>query len=281
MTGRSGGLTTSNACNALRPLQVNGWHIPFNPRGGGCGAAMRSMCIGLRYPKVFNVACLEKLIAVSVESGRMTHNHPTGYLGSFASALFGAFSIAKVPLLKWGELLLKMLPKVLIYIENVGRDVEENKKAWFYFEEQWRRYLTTRQLINGDSVYFEENYGIKERDAFYKSLSFAGWGGSSGHDAPMIAYDAFLFAKDNWITLCHHGMLHSGDYDSTGVTAGFCFGAMYGLKDVPKCNYNEVEYKQRLVDDGKKLYLMAVEDDYLNIPSDSDIQITIDLLFAS
>ena len=30
---------------------------------------------------------------------------------------------------------------------------------------------------------------MKERDKFYKSVSYGGTGGASGHDAPMIAYD--------------------------------------------------------------------------------------------
>ena len=50
MGGRAGGMTTGASCSQLRPLQPGGWKIPFNNRGGGCGAAMRAMCIGLRYP---------------------------------------------------------------------------------------------------------------------------------------------------------------------------------------------------------------------------------------
>ena len=48
----------------------------------------------------------------------------------------------------------------------------------------------------------------------YSSVSFQGWGGASGHDAPLIAYDALLGAGDNWIELALRGILHGGDNDS-------------------------------------------------------------------
>lgn len=274
MECRAAGATTGFSIYMLRPLQPNGWHIPFNPRGGGCGAAMRAMCIGLRYPNIYDAQCVEKLIAVSVESGRMTHNHPTGYLGSVASAFFGALAISNVPLVKWGHVIVSMLPRVLLYIEQQDRDVELNKNNWNYFQSKWLNYLEARNLTTGDGQpRFPENYGIAERDAFYKSLSFSGWGGASGHDAPMIAYDALLCAEGNWLKLCQHGMFHSGDNDSTGVIAGFCYGAMHGFYEVPKCNYAKVEYHDRLADSGKALFALATKDEYLKPPDCTSIPI--------
>jgi len=66
---------------------------------------------------------------------------------------------------------------------------------------------------------------VKGRETYYASLSYSGWAGSSGHDAPIIAYgkffclsfpficndlrirnkDALLHSKGNWeelVTWC-------------------------------------------------------------------------------
>ncbi|XP_046854984.1 protein ADP-ribosylarginine hydrolase-like [Xenia sp. Carnegie-2017] len=45
MWERAPGQTTTKACFLLQPLEEKGYIIPYNERDGGCGAAMRSMCI--------------------------------------------------------------------------------------------------------------------------------------------------------------------------------------------------------------------------------------------
>ncbi|XP_066520303.1 ADP-ribosylhydrolase ARH1-like [Hoplias malabaricus] len=256
MKDRAPGASTIIGASQLNPGSKNGYRIPYNSKSGGCGAAMRTMCIGMRYPRPEQ---LSTLVAVAVETGRMTHPHPTGFLGGVASALFAAYAIQRRPLTTWGLGLLKeACPVVKEFVKTAGYAVSETEKDWGYFCDKWEWYLILRGLSTGKGpVVWPAKYGPEERDEAYKSFSWSGWGGSSGHDAPMIALDALLGAGSNWIELMDRVAFHGGDSDSTAVIACCCWGLLYGTEGVPPCNYINLEYRDRMENSAEKLYNLS------------------------
>ncbi|XP_028825688.1 ADP-ribosylarginine hydrolase isoform X1 [Denticeps clupeoides] len=256
MEGRKPGPSSILGVSQLRPGTEGGYRVPYNPEGTGCGAAMRSMCIGLRYP---HPEQLPWLVAVAVETGRMTHPHPTGFLGAVASALFSSYAVQRRPLLTWGLGLIKeACPVARKFVQSQGFAVEETERDWGYFTEKWEWFLQLRGLSTGSGpVVWPEKYGPAERDEAYKTFSLSGWAGRSGHDAPMIALDALLGSGADWEELMSRAGFHGGDSDSTAVIACCCWGLLYGTEGVPECNYSNLEYRGRLESSAEKLYALS------------------------
>ncbi|XP_066435772.1 inactive ADP-ribosyltransferase ARH2 [Eleutherodactylus coqui] len=254
LQGRRPDPATIEGCSHLKPDNyLLAWHTPFNEKGSGFGAATKAMSIGMRY---WQPERLESLIEVSIECGRMTHNHPTGFLGSLCSALFASYAIQGKPLVQWGRDMLKVIPMAEEYCKKAIRHMAEYQEHWFYFEAKWQFYLEEREIEedNTNKPNFPDKYDADERDKTYKKWSSEGRGGRRGHDAPMIAYDALLGAGEDWKELCSRAMFHGGESAATGSIAGCLFGLLYGLNNVPKGLYQETELKERLEYLGEKLY---------------------------
>ncbi|XP_027446201.1 protein ADP-ribosylarginine hydrolase-like protein 1 isoform X2 [Zalophus californianus] len=114
---------TLEGCSQLKPDNyLLAWHTPFNEKGSGFGAATKAMCIGMRYWKPER---LETLVEVSVECGRMTHNHPTGFLGSLCTALFASYAAQGKPLEQWGRDMMRTVPLAEEYCKKTIRHLAE------------------------------------------------------------------------------------------------------------------------------------------------------------
>ncbi|PWA16694.1 hypothetical protein CCH79_00017497 [Gambusia affinis] len=136
MDGRKPGPSSILGVSQLKPGEEEGYRVPYNPEGTGCGAAMRSMCIGLKYPKPDQ---LLSLVAVAVETGRMTHPHPTGFLGAVASALFASYAVQRRPMTTWGlGLINEACPVARTIVQGRGFAVDETERDWGYFCDKWQ-----------------------------------------------------------------------------------------------------------------------------------------------
>ncbi|CAI5771963.1 ADP-ribosylhydrolase like 1 [Podarcis lilfordi] len=260
LPGRRSDPATIEGCSQLKPDNyLLAWHTPFNEKGSGFGAATKAMCLGMKYWKPDR---LETLIEVSIEVGRMTHNHPTGFLGSLCTALFVSYAIQGKPLVQWGREMMKVVPMAEEYCKKTIRHMAEYQEHWFYYEAKWQFYLEEREINedNQNKPNFPDNYDAEEREKTYRRWSSEGRGGRRGHDAPMIAYDALLGCGSDWTELCNRAMFHGGESAATGTIAGCLYGLLYGLNKVPKGLYQDLEQREKLENLGEALFRLSSEE---------------------
>uniref|UniRef100_A0A4W4FNF1 Inactive ADP-ribosyltransferase ARH2 n=1 Tax=Electrophorus electricus TaxID=8005 RepID=A0A4W4FNF1_ELEEL len=256
LQGRAPDPSTVEGCAHLKPNNfLLAWHTPFNEKGSGSGAATKAMCVGMRY---WQPERLDTLVEVSIETGRMTHHHPIGFLGALCTALFTSYAMQGKPVVTWGRDLMKVTPKAEEYCRKTIRHLagEEYQEKWFYFEAKWQFYLEERRIEEEgqNKPLFPKCYDADETDKVYKRWSSEGLAGHRGHDAPMIAYDALLAAGSDWGELCKRAMFHGGDSSATGLIAGCLYGLLYGLKQVPAELYQHLDKREKLEELGAKLY---------------------------
>uniref|UniRef100_A0A8C8DVA9 ADP-ribosylhydrolase like 1 n=1 Tax=Oryzias sinensis TaxID=183150 RepID=A0A8C8DVA9_9TELE len=266
LQGKAPDSTTVEACSHLKPHNfLLAWHTPFNEKGSGFGAAAKAMCVGMRY---WQPERLENLVEVSIETGRMTHNHPTGFLGSLTTALFASYAIQGKPVVRWGRELMKVIPRAEEYCRKTIRHVSEYQENWFYFVAKWQFYLEEREIDKegGNQPSFPVHYDPEEADKMYKRWSSEGRAGRRGHDAPMIAYDALLAAGSDWAELCRRAMFHGGESEATGLIAGCLYGLMHGLSQIPQGLYKDLDKREQLEELGEALYKAASAEKCIDKP---------------
>ncbi|XP_044060246.1 protein ADP-ribosylarginine hydrolase-like protein 1 [Siniperca chuatsi] len=276
LQGRAPDPATVEGCVHLKPHNfLLAWHTPFNEKGSGFGAAAKAMCVGMRY---WQPERLDNLVEVSTEIGRMTHNHPTGFLGSLTTALFASYAIQGKPLVTWGRELMKVIPRAEEYCRKTIRHMAEYQENWFYFEAKWQFYLEEREIEKEgqNKPSFSDRYDAEETDKIYKRWSSEGRAGRRGHDAPMIAYDALLAAGSDWAELCKRAMFHGGESEATGLIAGCLYGLMHGLSQVPPGLYQDLDKRQRLEELGEALYKAASAEKCIDKPDSRKTNISPD-----
>lgn len=222
MSGRDPGIQFQDAVAA--GLDSKCHPIKHSRKAGGNGAAVRSMCLGL------TSAGAKEIVERAIVSAKCTHPNFTAILGACMSAIFTNYAFNNVPAREWPDkFFAEAYPEAMRQLKQLGPEWADAK--WIdsdYFLHQWQNYMSQR-FHNGDARFpsgWEQDFLL--RDAFFDQFAYSGWNGSSGHDALIMAYDAFLYTNSDVRRLYALAALHGGDSDSTGSIAGAFYGAYNG-----------------------------------------------------
>ncbi|XP_059507099.1 uncharacterized protein LOC125457399 isoform X2 [Stegostoma tigrinum] len=225
------------------------------------------MCIGMCYSKAEQ---LNDLLQASIECGRMTHSYPAGFLGAFCTALFISYAVQGKPIVQWGWRMMEVMPTAEQYCERKMKHFSDYRENWFSFETRWQFYLQLRKIEKDgcDNAIFPQNYDIEEQNKLYRRWRSESSGLNKGLEATLIAYDALLFAGNDWRKLCYSAMFHWGESDATGAIAGSLYGILYGFDNVPTSLYQNLELRSHLEQLGRQLYQIATADRILCLSAD-------------
>jgi ADP-ribosylarginine hydrolase len=251
----------STTMNSLRMMESGlAWNkLPYNPMSIGAGAAMRTGFIGLYYAGKLN---RNKLIAVSIEASRITHNSTIGFLGGMVSALFTAYALERVPINVWPHKLLNLLKG-----DRVDKYLQKSRPDEYKFYERdkhvfigkWQKYIDFRfsglqprtdikSMKNPVTriKYLADNYSRTEKTFFP---------GSCGDDSVIIAYDSLLESGPNEEKMVVYSILHPGDSDTVGCIGMSWFATYYSTTiklTLVENNIDYLEFKDYLTQIGMK-----------------------------
>lgn len=254
------GIRTVKSLDRLINRNLDWERFSYSVNAGGCGASIRSMPIGLFY---YGKKNREKLLEISIQSSRITHNNPTAYLGGFASALFTALAIENVKPFNWIDELLSFFREgtIIKFVKKIIGEKFKNELKYHLQDVDEFFYLLLKykewrfEKVNNKFVFNSSKNSQKKsmkfldirNNLFYEYFNRPGYynPGSNGLDSVIIAYDSILECEGNFEKLIYNSMLHAGDSDSTGCIAGALFGAYYGNINLPS-NLTDIELKIKL-----------------------------------
>ena len=236
----------------LSDFNYNYSKFSYDEEDNSCYPLVRGVPIGIIFSGKKN---RDKLLEISIESCRTTHNNAISYLGTFTTALFISLSLEKVNPNKWIHILLNFFleGKIVNYIKKTipKKDIKPHLTEINEFQYLINNYKLLR--FDKDSKYIpssEDKYFMFLNDkSLYMYAKFGLQGifnpGSNGIDCIIYAYDAFMESGSNFEKLIYNSMLHVGVSHYTGCLAGALYGSYYGNSDL-QSKFDNFDLKNKL-----------------------------------
>ena len=196
--------------------------------------ATRSVIFGLFFDDI------DKLLYITINSGKLTNNNCISILSGVSSALFSYFAKKNINKSKWIFKLLDILKSKKfenIILKN-NKYIKEYKIDIDIFIYKLEKYISWRfdknkKFINKEEMIYP-NIRITEyfnRCSNNKNIFFPG---SEGDDCILIVYDCLLTSL-NYESLVIYSIMHMGDSNSIGTIASILF---YIIQKTNNIEYN-------------------------------------------
>lgn len=229
----------------------------YNDISNGSEPLVRGISIGLIF---YGEKNRNKLLELSIEISKATHNNATSFIGTFATALFIALAIEKVDPNNWIDILVDFFieGKILNHIKSItpkklSHEIKYYTKDIVEYQYLLNKYKQVR--FNKKNKFLSSNNGgskylmfLNDR-AFYFYKKFGSPGifnpGSNGLDCILIAYDSFMESGSSFEKLIYNAMLFPGQSNVIGCISGALFGAYYGNKNLEN-NLSNIDLKDKL-----------------------------------
>lgn len=244
------GLTTKKYIEQLK--LGNDWKsFKYDNNAGGNGCAMRTLCIGLAFHGSKN---RDKLIRYSINSSKMTHPNPIGWLGGLCSAMFVAFVIENIDIKLWTKEFIKIIKDYDIRNKYCSDNVDELASFELFInkisEYDKMKFTSDNKIQQNKSMSNMSNRIIFYNDFFGQGHRYA----KSGLSCIIIAYDCLLDSGKYWEKLVYYTMMNNFDTDTLGCIACGLYGILYGDKHIPNKNVKYLEYKDVLINIANEIY---------------------------
>ena len=223
---RDPGIVTVNSLNIQKNIEWD--RLYYDKSAIGNGSVMRCGCIGILYPGSHN---RKFLIALAIESSRITHNSATAILGSIVAALFTAYAVEKIAINLWPNKMLKLLKSGIVdeYMKlSRPSEYELFRRDKIFFIQKWDNY--TELLFSGiHPTDMKIMINPVERYKYLKENFSIGCdiAGGCADDCLIMAYHALLQCNGVFEKIVVYSILHPGDSDTVGSVALSWYSAYY------------------------------------------------------